>query len=166
MKKVIILIFMALSAVSPNILSAVPRQALTDLANAREYNVVRTKSQLPSKLRHALAKSFKQKYLDMADAGKPFAQTDFAIRHSDASVLPTRRLLFAFGTPTYFVVYYESNDVGLGANALIFQISASGNATFVWGGVEKDYADLAKSPRDLVSRLQQEKLIDDRHFIW
>jgi hypothetical protein len=166
MMKWIISIVISVLAITPKILPAVPKQILSDLAGTRQFQKLQTKHALPPTIRRELARCFKQKSLDLADAGMPFAQTDFAVRRADKPLLPTRRLLFAFGTQRHFVVYYESNAVGLGANALIFRILPAGDARFLWGGVEPDYANLAKSPRHLVDRLRREKLIDNQPFMW
>lgn len=149
-----------------NAFAAVPDGVISDLSNAREFKVFKKTRDLPTQIKTSLAKAFKESTLEMADAGNPFQKTDFGIQRPKARVLPSRRLIFAFGTSRYFVVYYESSAVGLGANALVFRIDTSGSANLVWGGVEKDYGNLAKNPTRLINRLRERKLIDDQKFIW
>jgi len=162
MKTILVCMF----GLTSSLQAEVPQSILNDLSTIREERVCKTTQNFPPQIRRALARTFRQKKLEMADAGMPFQQTDFAIRRAGAPVLPTRRLIFAFETSRYFVVYYESIAVGLGANALIFRVNPSGHVTLVWGGVETDYANLAKSPHNLVRRLRLHKLIDDQPFMW
>jgi hypothetical protein len=101
----------------------------------------------------------------MANPGEEFQQTDVVVATPGRKQLPTRRLLFAFGTDTHFVVYYESVSAGLGANALVFLVHG-GVATMAWGGVEVDYDKLARDPAELVNRICAGQLISDRAFLW
>jgi hypothetical protein len=156
-----------LTASTPFPLSAaVPASIMRDLVSTRSPRVAVKSGDLPKDVQNALARTFQQKKLKLADAGEPFQRTDLVTIRPGEKLLPRRRLLFGFGTSQHFVVYYESSSVGLGANALVYSTAKPGSARLVWGGVEVDHDNLAKDPDQLIRRLRRGKLIDDQPFIW
>jgi hypothetical protein len=145
--------------------AGVPPSVTRDICGGQVFEFITRQQMLPANVRVALAKTFQQKKLLLANPGEDFQQTDFAVIKPGHAGLPTRRLLFAFRTASYFVVYYESLSAGLGANALVFSINGK-NAKMSWGGVEVDHDKLAKNPAELMKRICNGRLISDRAFFW
>ena len=143
----------------------VPTSLSKNLCQAHPLGIIKRKDGLPQSIRSALTRAFQEREFSIADPTEDFQRTDFVTVETGRKPLPTRRLLFAFKTAEHFVVYYESSNMGLGANALIFSNSES-RPRLVWGGVEPDYNKLAKTPGELMNRICKERLISDRRFLW
>jgi hypothetical protein len=145
-------------------LAKLPVAFLADLPTADVQQVSTRVDQLPHPIRRALATTFHQKALFIADAGRPFQETDVVLTKPGDKPLPFRRLQFAFPTSKYFVVYYESGGYGRSVAALVFSRPVLGTSKFIWGGVE--LADPAKTLSELIRRIQHRKFMDHLPFIW
>jgi hypothetical protein len=143
-----------------------PAKVVDDLSRARATDVATRVAQLPKPLRTALAKSFRQRALFIADAGQPFQVTDFIIIRPGQKELPFRRLIFAFRADRHFLVYYQMGGYGQSLSALVFSAPIRGRCEFIWGGVELDYEKPAKTPADLIRRIVRHKLMDHLPFYW
>jgi hypothetical protein len=165
MKITCLIALLAISCPFHPTIARAPSSVSTELCRSRKLKIITRHEKLPGNVRAALAQAFQQQRLFMANPGEVFQQTDVLVIKPGRKELPTRRLLFAFGTETHFVVYYESVSAGLGANALIFLVQG-GVATLAWGGVEVDHDKLAKNPGELLSRICAGQLISDRAFLW
>lgn len=148
------------------VLGKVPDAIKEELTTKPITQIMLQTDHLPVELRVALASSFNQKELFLANAGASFQETDAVVVEAGSKPLPARRLLFAFRTGPYYVVYYESGGYGLAASALVFSAAASGHYSLLWGGVERDYDKLARTPNELIERIARDKLLDNRAFVW
>jgi hypothetical protein len=143
-----------------------PATVLEELQRSERRPVWTRADQLPVSLRSALAKTFEQKRLFVADARAPYQDScSVIVVGSNYKPLPNRRLQFAFATDRYFVVYYEQGGYGHSADVLVFSRPAAGASKFIWGGAEA-VMDPARTPAELVGRIQRGKLMDDLAYIW
>jgi hypothetical protein len=139
-----------------------PPQVREELANLR---VVRTLSRvpaLPAPLKTSLAKIFHQKSLEL---GNPSDLIGGSVTYTGdpARNAPYRRLLFAFETPSFFVVYYQHGDPENAYSALVFT-KQDHSPKLAWGGADLNAA--AQSPQELATRILKGKVWDDKPYIW
>ena len=122
---------------------------------------------LPKSLRHSLSRAFRDPHhLDLASAGEPVRESEVLIvgdRESEADARrPYRRLIFAFETRSFYVVYYE-HRVPVAGLALVF--NKAGQHQLIWGGIDFD-EPWAKSPQALSQRILNNRLDDRSHPYW
>ena len=140
-----------------------PREVLHDLPTADVRHVVTRVKQLPTPIRTAIAKAIGQRSLFIADAGRPFQDTDFVMVKPGYQPLPTRRLYFLFRTSKFFIVHYEAGGYESAAKTLVFSYNAAAPSRYVWGGVQWERA---KTPSELIVSIQHNKLMDDKRYFW
>jgi hypothetical protein len=135
------------------------RQELTHLQLLRTISTV---AAMPAPLRASLAKTFHQKSLQL---GNPSDLIGGAVTYTGdaARNAPYRRLLFAFETPSFYVVYYQHGDPENAQSALVFT-KRNHPPKFAWGGA--DLKNAAKSPHELAQRILKGKVWDDAAYIW
>jgi hypothetical protein len=138
-KRLLVVIFCAL-ATHP-IEAKAPPEVLHDLPTADFRHVVTRVKELPAPIRSALAKAIGQRSLFMADAGRPFQDTDFVIIKPGYQPLPTRRLYFAFRTSRFFIVHYQAGGYESAAKTLVFSYQSSAAIRDIWGGVQWEPAN-------------------------
>jgi hypothetical protein len=156
-----VLLGLALIASSDTSASPSPqvRQELANLQVVRSFPNVRT---LPALLKTSLAKTFHQKSLAL---GNPSDLIGGAVTYTGdpARFAPYRRLVFAFETPIFYIVYYQHGDPENAQSALIFS-KRDKPPKLAWGGA--DLQSAARSPQELVKRILKGKVWDDKPYIW
>ena len=135
------------------------RQELTHLQVLRRISTV---AAMPAPLKASLAKTFHQKSLQL---GNPSDLIGGAVTYTGdpARNAPYRRLLFAFETPSFYVVYYQHGDPENAQSALVFT-KRNHPPKLAWGGA--DLKNPAKSPQELAQRILKGKVWDDEAYIW
>jgi hypothetical protein len=135
------------------------RQELTQLHVVRNLPSVQT---LPATLKTSLTKTFHQKSLQL---GNPSDLIGGAVTYTGdpARFAPYRRLVFAFETPSFYVVYYQHGDPENAQSALVFT-KRDRPPRLAWGGA--DLKNPAKSPQELAKRILKGKVWDDKPYIW
>lgn len=154
------------SLATHSVFADAPRAVKQDLVSSPITRVYKKTDALPKSVQTSLRTLFKQETLELADPTQPFQETHSLQIEAKPKQLPARRLRFAFETPKHFVVYYESGGMGRAGNALVFSSPGKANPSLVWGGVDFEYLDLAKTPQQLVERVRKNRLVDDKPFIW
>jgi hypothetical protein len=140
-----------------------PTQLRQELAQVtRRAQVVTSVAALPAPLKASLAKTFQQKSLEL---GNPSDLIGGAVTYTGdpARDAPYRRLLFAFETTSFYVVYYQHGDPENAQSALVFT-KRSHPSKLAWGGA--DLKNPAKSPQELAQRILKGKVWDDEAYIW
>jgi hypothetical protein len=139
-----------------------PKAFVSDLAEVSLNRGVTSVPELPPKLKLALAKTFGQRTLYLGNPNEPLgAEIVFA----GSPQHPDRRLIFAFETPKYYVVYVEYRPPAVHASALVFGKTKAGSLPLVWGGVDLRMPPFAKSPGELAKVIRAGKLREGRS-IW
>src|SRR5690348_15710543 len=108
----------ALAAVSTA--SALPPPSVHQkLTHLQVLRTMRTVAAIPVPLKASLAETFHQKSLQL---GNPSDLIGGSVTYTGdpARNAPCRRLLFAFETPTFYVVYYQHGDPENAQSALVF----------------------------------------------
>jgi hypothetical protein len=130
-KQLLVVILCALA--TPPVEAKAPRELLRDLPTADVRRVVTRVKQLPTPIRSAIAKAIGKRSLFMADAGRPFQDTDFVIVKPGYQPLPTRRLYFAFRTSRFFIVHYQAGGYERAAKTLVFPYPSSEPIRYILG---------------------------------
>jgi hypothetical protein len=153
---IIVLIVAAKASALP---SPEVRQELEHLQVMRSLPSVGT---LPAPLKTSLAKTFRQKSLQL---GNPSDLIGGAVTYTGdpARFAPYRRLIFAFETSSFYVVYYQHGDPENAQSALVFT-KRHHPPRLAWGGA--DLKNPAKSPQELAKRILKGKVWDDKPYIW
>ena len=135
------------------------RQELVQLQLVRRLPSVRS---LPVPLKSSLAKTFHQKSLEL---GNPSDLIGGAVTYTGdpARLAPYRRLVFAFETPSFYIVCYEHGDPENAQSALVFS-KRDNPPKLVWGGA--DLKKPARSPQELAKRILNGKVWDDQAYLW
>ncbi len=161
--KRLVWMFVVCSILEVGALASPPKTVVSDLAGASLGRRITSVQELPSQLKFALAGAFTQKTLDLGNPNQPIGAE---IVTAGTPHYPDRRLIFAFETPKYYVVYVEYGPPAVHASALVFDKTKSESLRFVWGGVDLRMPPFATSPGELAKRILAGKLRDDRGFIW
>ena len=90
-----------------------------------EFSAIEKVEALPTPVKTALAATFGQSSLKMANPGEPFNATDVMDSY------PTRRLIFAGCTKERCLVHYEKGGRGQQYLAILFKLDDKGNADIV-----------------------------------
>jgi len=131
---------------------------MSDLtATSFDRSITRVKD-LPSRLQTALAKTFVQDKLYLGNPNQPIG-AELLVKGDRQ--YPERRLIFAFETAKYHIVYVEYGPPAVHASILVFDKAMR----FVWGGVDLRMPPFAASPNQLAKMIRSGKLRDGR-FIW
>jgi hypothetical protein len=143
-------------------LASPPKAIVSDLAEVSLNQGITSVPELPPKLKGALAKTFGQRTLYLGNPNEPLGDE---ILVAGRPHYPDRRLIFAFQTPKYYVVYVEYRPPAVHASALVFGKTKAESLPFVWGGVDMRMPPFAKSPGKLAKLIRAGKLREGR-FIW
>jgi hypothetical protein len=143
-------------------LASPPRGLVSELAGAHLGRRMTSVKELPVQLKLALAKTFVQRRLYLGDPSQPIGAE---ILTAGAPQYPERRLIFAFETPKYYVVYIEYGPPAVHASALVFEKTKAESLRLVWGGVDLRMPPFAASPNELAKQILAGKLREGR-FIW
>jgi hypothetical protein len=142
--------------------ASVPPQVRQELAHLQIVRSLPNVGALPLRLQTSLAKTFHQKSLQL---GNPSDLIGGAVTYTGdpARNAPYRRLVFAFETPSFYVVYYQHGDPENAQSALVFT-KRDRPPRLAWGGA--DLKAPARSPTELAERILKGKVWDDKPYIW
>jgi hypothetical protein len=102
--KQLVWVWLACSILQVTGLASPPRGLVSELAGAQLGRKMTSVKELPRELKFALARAFVQKFLELGNPNQPIGAE---ILTSGTAHYPDRRLIFAFETPQYYVVYVE-----------------------------------------------------------
>jgi hypothetical protein len=158
-----LLLFSFASVEATEALALPPRQVREELANLKVKHTLPRVGTLPSPLKTSLAKTFHQRSLEL---GNPSDLIGGAVSYTGdpARSAPYRRLVFAFETPNFYVVYYQKGDPENAHATLIFT-KRDYPPKLAWGGADLK-TDAAGSPHELATRILKGKVWDDKPYIW
>jgi hypothetical protein len=158
-----LLLFSLASIEATQALALPPRQVREELANLKVMHTLPGVGTFPAALKTSLAKTFHQRLLEL---GNPSDLIGGAVTYTGdpARSAPYRRLVFAFETPSFYVVYYKKGDPENAHAALVFT-KPNHAPRLVWGGGDLNTA-AARSPHELATRILKGKLWDDKPYIW
>ena len=133
--------------------SAVTRFKESDCAryiatSNKDYSVYQRVSKIPKLVSDTLAVMFKSKYLEMADPGQPFQETDVLSGES----LPERRLVFLATSKEYCVLHYEKGGFVHHYVVLIFEFENENARLIYGGGLYRELPDLGAIKAALKSK--------------
>jgi len=143
--------------------SALPPQSVRqELTHLQVLRTISTVAAMPAPLKASLTKTFHQKSLQL---GNPSDLIGGAVTYTGdpARNAPYRRLIFAFETPSFYVVYYQHGDPENAQSALVLT-KQDHPPRLAWGGADLNAA--ARSPHELATRILKGKVWDDRPYIW
>jgi hypothetical protein len=149
-------------AAATHALASPPSQLRQELAQLHGARSITSVAALPSALKASLAKTFQQKSLQL---GNPSGLIGGSVTYTGdpARNAPYRRLVFAFETPSFYIVYYEHGDPENAQSALAFT-KRDHPPKLAWGGA--DLNPRARSPHAVATRILEGKLWDDKPYIW
>lgn len=159
MKVLSLIVFFALTGITA---AGVPRDLASHLGSDRLQKVFPTRESMPPQLKNVLKRTFKQQRLALANPKESIRETTFIVGDVK-NVPPTRRLITAFETAKYFIVYYQVAGYQSGATVLAFRKEPK--VTLVWGGVSFTYNPSA-TPSWVAQQIARHKFLDDYPFIW
>src|SRR5438132_404721 len=139
-----------------------PPPVRQELAHLQVLRTMSALGAMPAPLKASLTKTFHQKSLQL---GNPSDLIGGAVTYTGdlARNAPYRRLLFAFETPSFYVVYYQHGDPENAQSALVFK-KRNHPPKLAWGGA--DLKNPVKSPQELAQRILKAKVWDDEAYIW
>lgn len=142
--------------------ATVPPEVMRDLSDRQVGKLITQVQSLPLPIQSALAKIFRQKKLYLGNPNQPLGvelslpgQTDF----------PARRLIFAFESPNYYVVYFETGPPAIHASVLVVNKLERKSPRLVWGAADL-HTPFAKDRSGLVRRIASGKLFERHRMIW
>ena len=122
-------------------------------------------STMPAPLRAALASTFHQPRLELANPGERWAGNVAVINEGEK--LPAgRRLLFAFETSDLYVVYVEYSPPAVHTAVLIFDKSSRSRPAFVWGGTDLQLKPPARGAKDLIRMIGGNRFEEEAGTVW
>jgi hypothetical protein len=143
---------------------ALPEGPLKELMSGKIKKTITHVAGMPPPLQRALAKTFHQECLELADPGHMIGGS-VTYTNDPARLAPHRRLIFAFETEKHAFIYYESGDPENSPACVVFDIEDPQSPRFVWGGADMK-RPFAKNPRQLRAKILGAKLADNYSFIW
>jgi hypothetical protein len=120
---------------------------------------------MPNALRHALATTFGQSKLWIANPSEPMNEMRGFYIGLPNENRPERRLIFSFETDRFFYVYYEQAHPWSAA-ALVFSKVLNTKKRLVWGGADIRMPPYDRTPEQLRRRILKNRLNDSRSFFW
>jgi hypothetical protein len=142
--------------------ATVPPEVMRDLTDPRAGKMLTRVQSLPPPVQSALARIFVQKQLYLGNPDQPLGvelslpgQPDF----------PGRRLIFAFESPNYYVVYFESGPPAIHASILVLNRSRQKSPRLVWGAADL-HRPFAKDRPDLLRRIVSGRIFEHAGMIW
>lgn len=139
-----------------------PRAVGDSLIKNPVDSVVRRVEQIPASLKTALARTFAQQVLYLGNPDQPLGEE---LSVPDRKESADRRLLFAFRSSGYYVVYVEYSPPAVHGAVMIYDTRTKRLPQFVWGAVDLNET-YARSPRELIRRIMDRKLIEPPKVIW
>jgi hypothetical protein len=152
-------------ALSAHALGGPPKAVIEDLGRfqvSREFRSVRA---MPYLLRHALAKTFEQSKLWMANPKEPMNEMRGFYVGLPNEKRPERRLIVGFETDRFFYVYYEQAHPW-SASALVFSKVRDNKKPLLWGGADIRMPPYDRTPGQLRNRILKNRLDDSKNFFW
>jgi hypothetical protein len=139
-----------------------PAELRQELTQLHRVPTITSVGALPAPLKTSLAKTFHQKSLQL---GNPSDLIGGSVTYTGdpARNAPYRRLVFAFETDNFYIVYYEHGDPENAQSALAFT-KRDHSPKLAWGGA--DLKSRARSPQEVATRILKGKLWDDHPYIW
>jgi hypothetical protein len=135
-----------------------PKALMSDLTTTPLDRAITRVKDLPPRLQTALAKTFIQDKLYLGNPKEPIGGE---LLVSGDRQYPERRLIFAFETLRYYIVYVEYGPPAVHASVLVFDKTIR----FVWGGVDLRMPPFAASPKEVAKMIKLRKFREGR-FIW
>jgi mono/diheme cytochrome c family protein len=105
-----------------------------------DFTIEKNVDRLPAGLKSAFATLAKQYDFKMANPGEKFQVTDVI----DEPGLPIRRLIFAGISKDRYFIHYEKGGIAHTFHLAVFDVSADGKVSFLWGGPGARAADLTQ----------------------
>jgi hypothetical protein len=115
-------------------LGSPPNALIRDLDHMVAVRTFQSVAALPTSLKQALARTFDQKELELANPSNPERRSSFA--QSEKPLPPARRLRFSFETKNYFIVYYDVGHPWGSAFVLAFPKEPQQEMKVSWGGAD------------------------------
>jgi hypothetical protein len=142
--------------------AAVPPEVMRDLAGPQVEKLITQVQNLPLPVQSALARIFHQSKLYLGNPNQPLGvelslpgQADF----------PARRLIFAFESLKYYVIYFEVGPPAIHASVLVLNKRGRKSPRLVWGAADL-HRPFAEDRSGLVRRIASGKLFEHRTMIW
>jgi hypothetical protein len=139
-----------------------PPEVLRDITHPQVGKMITRVQSLPLPVQSSLARIFVQKKLYLGNPDQPLGvelslpgQPDF----------PGRRLIFAFESPNYYVVYFESGPPAVHASVLVLNRPGRKSSRLVWGAADLR-RPFAKDRTDLLRRIVSGRLFEHARMIW
>ena len=164
-------------------LSMPPKVVVDDLSHLEIQRVFPTVQSMPQSLQRALARTFHQPTLSMANPTEnlrnemtPGIEPEHYYPHraKNGEVItvgpvnpssPDRRLLFGFETGRFLYVYYQQAHPSSAA-CLVFAKKVRLGRALVWGGADVRMPRYESTPRGLANRILSNRLDDSEDFFW
>lgn len=143
--------------------AAAPVDLISDLRANNPKKIYATGESMPQQLKDTLRKTFKQRRLALANRSEPIRDMSL-IFDAPRVIPPMRRLISAFETANFFIVYYQAAGYEKGAKVLAFRKQKTG-LTFAWGGVSFT-CNLSATPAWITQQITRHRFLDDAPFIW
>ncbi|HKP03479.1 MAG TPA: hypothetical protein VJU77_08985 [Chthoniobacterales bacterium] len=138
-----------------------PKNLLIDLNDKSYGKEVVSVQKLPNHLKSALARTFVQDRLDLGNPTEPIGEE---LSVAGQPRYPDRRLIFAFETAHYYIVYLEYRPPAVHASILVYA-KVNGKIPLVWAAVDLRMPPFAKNRKELATLVKAGKLREGR-FIW
>jgi hypothetical protein len=142
--------------------ASAPPEVVRDLTDPRVGEMITRVQSLPRPVQSALARIFVQKQLYLGNPDQPLGvelslpgQPDF----------PGRRLIFAFESPNYYVVYFETGPPAVHASVLVLDRPGRKSPRLVWGAADL-HKPFARNRTELLRRLKSGRLFEHAKMIW
>ena len=120
---------------------------------------------MPGSLRRALAKTFEQSKLWMANPKEPMNEVRGFYMGLPGEKRPDRRLILGFETDRFFYVYYEQAHPWSAA-ALVFAKAPDIKKPLIWGGADIRMPPYDRTREQLRTRILKNRLDDSKKFFW
>lgn len=144
--------------------ATVPKDIIASLSRDSVLRTWRIVAALPLGLKHSLEALFKESSLEIADPNTALSDT-FEIEGNEKPP-PDKRLIFAFETSSFYVVYVEYGPPAVHYAVLIFRRDRLSSPKFVWGGTDLRPVQPVTSPSKLINSLSKGRFTYERGVIW
>lgn len=151
-------LFLSLQAAT----ATAPPEVVRDLSDRQTGKMITRVQGLPLPVQSALARIFVQKQLYLGNPNQPLGaelslpgQRDF----------PGRRLIFAFESRNYYVVYFETGPPAVHATVLVLTRPGRKPSRLVWGAADLR-RPFAKDRADLLRRIVSGRVFEHGRMIW
>ncbi len=166
------------------VLCALPTAVTEDLSHLQVLRVFNTIQSMPKGLQHALARTFQQQSLSMANptqnlrneitpAMEPEHSYPHRTKNGERIIVgpvnpssPDRRLLFGFETSRFFYIYYQQAHPSNAACLVFAKIGSRKKPPLLWGGADIRMPSYEQTPEQLRTRILKNRLDDSKNFFW